>query len=521
MIRNLACLQRQSMRVFFEPVVLNTSDITGLTAHTAAMPMYATNPSVVQYASGLYFVRITPLSYICSPVHTSVITQSQYADNSRTALVTFGPRHSATHRTVLSTISNSQDARGIVEQHHTVDDKVTLWMLHTTEVNGSNGELLGRMEARRYRVSLGVRPSAHLLGRVRFSPEGEWRFAHMEKNWAWIKFERREQRHEQRHEQRRAQSRPLESQAAEAEVAIGRTEGLGRAAARASRSSLNRTHERPIAAILSYVLTPQHVVLRCSLLTGGCARAYASDSSALWTSALVTLDDLPAYRHPPRCGTPCLHLRARHVCIGHLKTRMRRQYKSTYFQFLYALQPHPPYAVVNVSHPFRLRLLDANTTATVHRMLGRTFAPRTAYRASRAHGRPFEEEKIQFVSGLVRADEHSVLLSYGVNDCISVIRRLSLDDVDALLERQYQPWSHRRLAPPSQRISVGGASGSTDTGLSVHVAEGAAVDSGNDASARFGNRPGASRQGSSGGSLALLGKKRNASTKVERMQLFV
>ena len=108
-----------------------------------------------------------------------------------------------------------------------------------------------------------------------------------------------------------------------------------------------------------------------------------------------------------------------------------------------------------------------------------------------------------------------------MNDCISVIRRLSLDDVDALLERKYQPWSHRRLAPPSQRTSVGGASGSTDTGLSVRVAEGAAVDSGTDAGARFGNRPGARQQGSSGGSLAVLGKKRNASTKAERMQLFV
>ena len=200
---------------------------------------------------------------------------------------------------------------------------------------------------------------------------------------------------------------------------------------------------------------------------------------------------------------------------------MRRQFKSTYFQFLYALQPHPPYAVVNVSHPFRLRLLNANTTATVHRMLGRTFAPRTAYRASRAHGRPFEEEKIQFVSGLVRADEHSVLISYGVNDCISVIRRLSLDDVDDLLERQYQPWSRSRLVQPSQQTSVGGTSGSTDTGLSIRVAEGASVDSGTDAGARFGNRPGARQQGTSGGSLALLGKKRNASTKAERMQLFV
>ena len=155
---------------------------------------------------------------------------------------------------------------------------------------------------------------------------------------------------------------------------------------------------------------------------------------------------VPAHRHSPRLGTPCVPLHGRYVCMGHMKTKLRKQYKSTYYHFLYALEPAPPYAVVNVSHPFRLRPLPPNATRRVHAMLGKAFAPRAGtYRRERAHGRPFEEEKIQFVSGMLAAEDGETLrLSYGVNDCVAATRRLAVSEAVALLERRrvVQPaWS--------------------------------------------------------------------------------
>ena len=436
-----------------QPRVLNTSLILREFGHTVGIPQYATNPSVLDHRRGLYLLRITPLSYICSPVHTSVITQHQYADNSHTAIVAYDKHRSI----VLGKLHNSQDARGVLE-----DEDVTvlgaaarggkqhrIWVIHTTEVNRSSGEQLGRMEARRYRITLGEAPSTRLLSRVRFHAEGGWHLQQLEKNWAFLAFVREPRTLAWNHEPaQELRSALVTTQRSPAHLARAHSPTPQRARAAANVTT---------AALFSYSLSP-HIVLRCSLLTGGCIQAHRTDSAALWASAMSTLDDLPAYRHPPRCGTPCLHLGGRYVCLGHVKTRMRRQYKSTYFQFFYALAASPPYSVVNVSHPFRLRTLDANFTRGVHAMLGATFSPRKQYHTARARGRPFDEERIQFASGMVLIDGRRLLLSYGINDCIGATRELALNDVEALLERRFDP--PLNTPPAASEQSSSSASGS-------------------------------------------------------------
>ena len=119
---------------------------------------------------------------------------------------------------------------------------------------------------------------------------------------------------------------------------------------------------------------------------------------------------------------------------------------------MYAVQASPPFAVLNVSHPFRLRLLNASSTPGVHRVLGPSFAPRKGYHSR--EGRPFDEEKIQFVSGFVRLDEAHVLLSYGVNDCVAVTRQLAVSEVFSLLERRWAPEADAVSAVPSANLTA-------------------------------------------------------------------
>jgi hypothetical protein len=273
--------------------VLDLSVVLRSFAHTDGLPLYATNPAVVDAAAGLYLVRITPLSYVCSPVHTLRIVASRYAENSHTAIVRIGVdgRTELLHR-----LANSQDARGVL-----APSRRALFVFHNTEVNASGDEQLARMEVVRYRLghrtingqaSGSWRPTfVQLIRRVELfaagggvtalsgtralAPTTEWRLHKMEKNWT-----------------------PF---------------------------ALAATGEQHVA-LLSYTLSP-HVVLRCTLADGGCVRAYETDSPTLWESAMATLQDDRRFRQPPRGGAPCLPAHTRYLCVGHVRTRHKRQYK--------------------------------------------------------------------------------------------------------------------------------------------------------------------------------------------------
>ena len=73
------CMQRHQ-RLFYViiwlmfaargPLLLNTSHIAAMYVHTEGLPMYVTNPSIIDVRrhASLLMLRITPLSYVCSPV---------------------------------------------------------------------------------------------------------------------------------------------------------------------------------------------------------------------------------------------------------------------------------------------------------------------------------------------------------------------------------------------------------------------------------------------------------------------
>ena len=188
---------------------------------------------------GLYLVRVTPLSYVCSPVHTLTVIKRKYAANSFTALVrldVMARDSSAARRArLLARMTNSQDARGWLS-HSGLHS--ALWVLHNTEVNATGGRQLTRMELVKYRLSFDISSdhasplreahTARLISRVVLEPDFAQR--QQEKNWQLL-----------------------------------------RAAPGAGHGG---------TALLSYSLRP-HIVLHCALATGRCTRAYNSSSSEL------------------------------------------------------------------------------------------------------------------------------------------------------------------------------------------------------------------------------------------------
>ena len=137
-----------------------------------------------------------------------------------------------------------------------------------------------------------------------------------------------------------------------------------------------------------------------------------------------------AVRAIPRGGTPCLRLLGSLVCLGHFRTRLRGLFhRSTYFHFFYALQPAPPYAVTNVSRPFRFaRLREGEAQRSLARPVP----------ADEEEG--FRNEAVQFAAGMVpigggqsEAPPSHLRVTYGIGDCISASRDVAMSDVAALL----------------------------------------------------------------------------------------
>ena len=90
-----------------------------------------------------------------------------------------------------------------------------------------------------------------------------------------------------------------------------------------------------------------------------------------------------------------------------------------------ALQPTPPFRVVNVSLPFRFKTLkDSGLYAQAVGMISRTKGAASV-----------NDHHIQFASGLVLKNSMTLRISYGASDCLSATRDISVLDVAAQLAR--------------------------------------------------------------------------------------
>lgn len=383
--------------------------------HTQQLAMYATNPAVVDALRQLYLIRVTPLTIGCSALPVATVLAADYALNSWTVLA---QRHSgnASHGlgnasawSILARIRNSQDARGLYSR-----ERGELWVLHNTvpsdAVASSSSEAPpSRMELLRFRHSESGRDGPRGAFRLRHRARLDYAASdpHVaEKNWV-----------------------PLR---------IVRTQGA------------STRHE----LFVSYSLLP-HTVLRCDVdshrSVAPCVVAHETGSASVWAMALRGLPPLlasnasrgnvrilhHAQHPPPRGGTPCVRLFASLVCLGHLKARLRGQYKSTYFHVFYALQPHAPFRVTNVSAPFRFAPLGRAALEQTRAALGRSFSRKLT---------SFVQEKIQFALGLLVLRPHEamrggaaevartrVVVSWGVADCTGVQRELDAGVVRAML----------------------------------------------------------------------------------------
>ena len=91
------------------------------------------------------------------------------------------------------------------------------------------------------------------------------------------------------------------------------------------------------------------------------------------------------------------------------------------------MQPQT-FAVTNVSLLFRFRSLQPEQTGAAIRRMGSAFAPRSR--------KAFDTEKLQKASGLVRINDSTLLVSYGVSACLCAQRHVCVDDVLRLLDRR-------------------------------------------------------------------------------------
>jgi hypothetical protein len=142
----------------------------------------------------------------------------------------------------------------------------------------------------------------------------------------------------------------------------------------------------------------------------------------------------------PRGGTPCVRFVAQSlVCLGHFRTRLSvLDKRSTYFHFFYALQSSAPFAITNVSRPFRFA--SVGTTAADARGGGGGGADAKGHEPNADPDRlkGFREESVQFAAGMVPLDAHTMRVTYGIGDCISATRDLAVADLLALLSGQLE-----------------------------------------------------------------------------------
>lgn len=140
--------------------------------------------------------------------------------------------------------------------------------------------------------------------------------------------------------------------------------------------------------LLSYSLEP-HVVLRCRPTSGACEEAHRTSNAPLWNRRIHT------GHHGLSGGTPCVQIGAMQVCVAHYRwpAGTMRVKGVKYWHVMYSFASTPPFAVVNVSRPFRFGAL---------------------------FDEPQGRDRTQYAAGLVVDDERQLLtISYGVGDCIA------------------------------------------------------------------------------------------------------
>ena len=426
--------------------------------HTKGLPLYATNPSLVDTREGgrLFLVRVTPLTIGCSALPVATVLAADYAENSWSVLARLDDAlHASANWTILARIRNSQDARGLLLHHDKNEERSGLWVAHNTIPPHAAADA-------RPGTSAEAPPSRMELLQYTWTSSSSWmRDSHHEST---------RQRYSSPRLRRRLQLSYAGSVAGVAEknwvpLAITRDGGSDGA-----------------SMLMSYSLQP-HLVLRCAFNSGVCAHAYETSSPDVWAPALASLSGqvgrqctgahavasksthgvvmtptptaaksarssaaaastsrpshaadacnasrgLPHTHPTPRGGTPCVPLLGTLVCLGHLKARLRGQYKSTYYHIFYSMEPHAPYTILNASFPFRFATLGKAALESTRAALGATFSRKLT---------SFLQEKIQFATGLIRAAGGAeVIVSWGVADCTGATRSVPVKTVSALLAR--------------------------------------------------------------------------------------
>lgn len=221
--------------------------------------------------------------------------------------------------------------------------------------------------------------------------------------------------------------------------------------------------------LLSYRLTPEHVVIRCDVQQAlelapnsadapgheprpiSCTHAYNSSSHAAWAAhrAEWVLRESPA----PRLTSSTVNVNGAFLSIGHYRTS-----HVVYLHFLYELEPHPPFAVRRVSRPFRFRSLPSSMPP-IRRGARAQFGPAGAPSSTRSDTRSDRAQGphgVQFASGLYHARRAGrLVITYGVGTRASLNTSISVSAAFRMLsdgaQAAAESWQHEQTATQHAR----------------------------------------------------------------------
>ena len=152
--------------------------------------------------------------------------------------------------------------------------------------------------------------------------------------------------------------------------------------------------------LLSYKLTPQHMVLICEWSCGRCTLAYNTSSQHVFDA--FKQDAVLGSRAKPRLTSPAILVRGVYVGIGHFRLA-----DSTYLHFFFSFASEPPFEMLQVSKTFRL------------------------------HSRVQDglREGVQYVSGLYlqTGDTEQLVMTYGLGDHEAMETSLPVEEAFRML----------------------------------------------------------------------------------------
>jgi len=166
---------------------------------------------------------------------------------------------------------------------------------------------------------------------------------------------------------------------------------------------------------MSYVIWPEHIVLRCSLERGVCTPAFNSSSPELWSSVIDPVSSAP------RLSTPPMLVDGRFISAYHFRPGPNL----VYFHGFFEMQAQPPFALLRTSRVFRLQPLGVDGSTTFLETQGKG---------------------IQYIAGLhlsgaanatsaSKGSSHRrrVVISYGAFDKIAMTTSIRLETIYRLL----------------------------------------------------------------------------------------